>query len=751
MNDTPEVIIGDGRPEARMAVAGKTANLDGRFWRHPLAEEGQPCPEIHREQMAWAERLWACWRPLRVRDREHDQLYENRELRMLQVGGRSPTFQWLESIGFDVSDLFVTTGIVDTFQARLLRRKTMPMFVVDDAEWSLKSQAQEFRRWLHGKLRECHYEEIYSEILFDMLIRGDGLMYSDETDDDVFVERVHRSEILLDPHEVKMGPQAIRTMIRYRRVSRESLIEKFPEYRTQIEQCPEATSDTEWERGADLLANEREIGSRNVVDLVEAWHPPYCEPTPGEPCEGRKLVCIANATLCYEEWRDTDFPIARFKCFTARRGYWSVGVVERLRRVQMSINRMVRNLDMNVEVTGRGAWVVPEQFDIPVEKLSGARPFKLTYKGPRPPEFVSATPFSAQSFQYLQFKIDQAHNLVGSAQWSAQGRSPLGAGASGVAIDTMEDLLSDRHANLEEHAGLGRIASAQCLLSAAGRVAARMEEEEYEVEEEYEPTEDDEGYDLDIAEDGSAKRIRKVKKKRKKPYHAAYQDQSWMDKGVLELLDWHQVSMTRKQYRLQLEPVGFMPSTRAGKLAATAELIKNGVIQQNQAQDLYDEPDLAHLNRLTLAPQHNNQRMCELVGMLNKPLPRPSEYHDLAGLLAMCRQYYNRAENEMDPVKHAKERQAVLLRYMDFGDAIIALQDSMARAQAEKDAQMRRDAEASLAPAGGGAGMGGSAEAGPAMDMPMPPGLPPGPAPGMGDPGMPPPMMPPGPAAPPMA
>ena len=201
------------------------------------------------------------------------------------------------------------------------------------------------------------------------------------------------------------------------------------------------------------------------------------------------------------------------------------------------------------------------------------------------------------------------------------------------------------------------------------------------------------------------------------------------------------LEMARVIPRSLKEPVGFMPSTRSGKLAATAELVKNNVIQQDQAQLLYDEPDLAHINRLTLAPKHNNERMCEQVGMLNKPMPRPSEYHDLAGLLAMCKQYYNRAENEMDPVKHAKERQQVLLRFMDCGDAILELQDTMARRQAEKDAQMRRDAEAALPPQGG-APPGG----------PMPPdggGMPPpGMDASMGPPGGAPPMMA---GAPPMA
>jgi hypothetical protein len=209
---------------------------------------------------------------------------------------------------------------------------------------------------------------------------------------------------------------------------------------------------------------------------------------------------------------------------------------------------------------------------------------------------------------------------------------------------------------------------------------------------------------------------------------------------VLERLDWHTVSMTRKQYRLQLEPVGFMPSTRAGKLAATNELIKVGAIQQNQATELYDEPDLAHLNRLQLALRHNNERMCEQVGLLTKPMPQPCEYHDLAGLLAMAKQYYNRAENEMDPVKHRKERQQVLLRFMDFCDKIIAVQDVVAKAEAEKAAQMRRDAEAAMPPAGGAP-----------MDTGAGQGMPPGGEMGASQAGMEPPMNPLPAAAPPTA
>ena len=66
------------------------------------------------------------------------------------------------------------------------------MFVVDDAEWSLKQRAQDCRRWLHGKLREASFDKLYPAIIRDASVRGDGVVYVDRTDDDILIERVHR-------------------------------------------------------------------------------------------------------------------------------------------------------------------------------------------------------------------------------------------------------------------------------------------------------------------------------------------------------------------------------------------------------------------------------------------------------------------------------------------------------------------------------------------------------------------------------
>jgi hypothetical protein len=661
-------------PRTRSKKRMTKGRKEGAFWKASLKAEGGGLPALEGPVMEWVEMLWNVWRRMRQDDRRHDIIYENRSIRIggkLHLGVRA-----LEMAGLDASELAVTTTIVDTFDARFSKRKTLPMFVVDDAEWDLKNQAEDFRLWLHGKLSEVQFEKVYGECVTDMLVRGDGVAYIDEGEDDVFCERVHRSELLVDPYEAKRGETAVRTIYRFRTISRDALLEMFPEHAKAIEACPAAPRRDE-HYTSDWLASESQMGDRDVVDLIEAWHLPKEDCDPEEDGGGRKLVCIANATLCYEEWKSPRFPFARLTFRKPRRGYWGSGLVERLEPTQRQINRMVADIAQNVAVTGKGVWLVPEQADVPVEKLSGYRPFKLTYRGVRAPEFTHPTPINPTTLALLEKKIAWAHEMVGAAQWSVQGRSPLGAGASGVAIDTMEDLLSDRHSKQEEACSLFRLDASQCFLDAAGRVAARSEDEEYD-----EPVNDNDERDAENDEESDEPKKREpVKKTRKRGYYA-----TWMDKGRLERLNWHEVAMTPDQYRLQLEPVNFLSQTRSGKLAQTAELIKTGVIEQKWAATLYEEPDLAHVNRIRLATDHNAERMVKVIGNRKKPMPVPEEWHDLDLLLELTKAYYNRAQNEIKETDPAYEE--VLTRFREFGDLVIAAQDRIAKAEAEKAAAM---------------------------------------------------------------
>lgn len=614
---------------------------DGRYWLAPLGDDDQPAP-VHQSVVPWAQTLRQAWSTLAQRDWEHDVIYENRSLR--SSSKLLPGLRLLAASGFDTSRLFVTTSIVDTFVARISKRRTMPMFVVDEGEYELKQKAQDYRRWLHGKMLETAVDRLCPPIVKDSSVRGTGVAYVDDGEDDLIVERVHRAELLVDPYEAKQGAAAVRTLYRVRQVSRDSLVARFPDFADQIAHVPASSEEVNDRRG-DWLADESRIGGRDVIDLYEVWHlPSECADGDDDESDGRVAVCCEGLTLHYAEWSCPRFPFAFLHRYTSQVGFWGRGDVELLRGQQAELNTMIADISMNIRVTGKGIWIAPPGSQIQPEQLVGYRPLFLTMlAGGGAPQFVHPPPVGAPTIDLINRKIGWMHDLIGAAQWSVQGRSPLGAGASGVAIDTMEDLLSDRHSVFEGDYGHFRLDVAQAMLDAGQRLAKRLKEERKRP-----------------AADGEAK-----PKRRRRRFMA-----TWLDKGVTERLDWDDVALEGDQYRLQLEPVNYLPSTRAGKLAAVAELVKTGVIKSAQAASLYDEPDIAHANRNELAEQRNCERIVEQAGRLDKPFPDVDEWHNLDMLLDLCKKYRNRAQAEGAPPE-------VDTRYADLGDMILLVKKRM--------------------------------------------------------------------------
>lgn len=606
-------------------------DVEARFWLKPLPDDEDCACDVHTVAFPWAERLRDVWQNMASLDREHDLIYENRFLR--RRGQMHPGVAQLDLNGFDITRLFVTTSIVDTFTARMASRRTKTAFVVDDAEWSLKNRAQDFRRWLDGKQRDVAFDSLYAEIINDATVRGDGMVYIDDTDDDVFAERVHRDEILIDPYEARQGPSAVRSMYRMRAVSRDALIALFPDRQAEIMAAPDATTRPYDRIASDWLANESGLGCRDVVDFVEAWHLPTsdCNEDDGKDGGGRVFAGLANVTLRYEEWRTPRFPFARLSRYKPKRGYWGHGDVERLRGLQLRINRMVDDIGMNIAVTGKAMFVAPPGLE-PAEMV-GVRPFVVTVPGGAATvQVYHPAPVGPATMQLLEWHITQAHNLTGAAQWFAQGRSPVGNGASGVAIDTMEDQLSARHAVFEQQCATFCVDASQAFIDAAQRVARRLKTGEGE------------------------------SKRKMKPA-------AWLDKGTLRQFEWDDVSLKGDEYRLQSEPISAIPSTRGGKLAWISEMIAKGVIPSSQAASLYDEPDVAHANRILLGAMKNVERMMEELGRPDRypDPPRPEEWHDLELALVYCKAYFNRAQAEHAPPE-------VETRYREFGDDVIRLQ-----------------------------------------------------------------------------
>lgn len=520
----------------------------------------------------------------------------------------------MDRAGANVARLNALKSIIDTFTSRLAKDRPMPSFVVDDADWALKRKAKQYRKFIVGQMMETEFDDLSLVALLDGGILGNGFTRIDDCDDAVLAERMHVNEILFDRRECEYGkPQQA---IRLKRVARDYLAELFPEHASAIEHAPPARRDN--------ATSDHDGGSLgdldDYLDTWEAWH----LPTTHESANGRHALCIEGATLVSEEWHEPRFPWAMFTLFKPQHGLYGNGFVDQLAELQHRVNAIVRDIQLNLQATGRGHYLVNAANDTPVEMLSGFQPFKLKYNGPTPPVWNAPQPYNVAQMSALDRFIQAMYDLSGVSQASATSKSALGAGASGVALDTQYDIDSDRFRFPQKNYARYRLDGAQRYLDAAKRVARHREQE-------------------------------KGKKR-------SYVGVSWKNRDAIERLEYGKVALKDEEYRLQIEPVNFLPDTRAGKLSIVEQLLKSGVYPQWIAATLFDEPDLVQANTILLADfQCAMQKMDDLSDE-DLPIPVPEPYDDLDLEMKITNAFYHRVKTDRAP----DEIQDRFRQYMDL-------------------------------------------------------------------------------------
>lgn len=525
-----------------------------------------------------------------------ERIYEGRSLL-----GHQAALVELERGGMGIAKLNALKAIVDTFVSRLSKDKPMPNIVVDDGDWALKRQAKKFRKFIVGQMLETEFDDHSIEALQDGTITGTAFTRIDDNDDCVYAEPMPVNEVLFDRRECKYGkPQQA---IRIQRVARDYLLELFPKFQDEIRRAP-ASVRREDDKELDSYA----LGDLDdYVDTWEAWH----LPTLRESKNGRRVLCIAGATFISEEWHEPRFPWAMFRLFKPRRGLHGLGFVDQLVDLQHRVNRIVRDIQLNLEATGRGHYLVHESNALPVEMLNGAAPFQMKYKGAQAPKWEAPSPFNPAQMSALQMFIGQMFELTGVSQAAATSKSALGAGASGIALDTQYDIDSDRFRRPQSNYARYRLDGAQRYLDAACRVARR----------------------------------RKAMEGKKRSYVAV----SWKKRDAIERIDYDAVALDNDQYRLQIEAVNFIPDTRAGKISMVEQLAKAGAIPQWLVPTLFDEPDLQQANAIMLAAFQNCIRKMDLLADEDEPMPAPEPFNDLDLEKKIVVAYYNRVQMDGAP------------------------------------------------------------------------------------------------------
>jgi hypothetical protein len=515
-------------------------------------EEGTP--ELTNRVWGWAERLKSRHRRRALLDALWEAVYKDTPLNQLDAD-YGTVIQRARKARQNIAK-----NMVDTVTARLAKRRPLPTISADNAGFTEKLFAKRSSRILARKMRSTVVERMRPLVIRDAVIRGSGVWKAFRSGGDVDVERVPRREILADPVEAQYG--STRTLAQCKRMDRGVLLGMFPDRHLDICSLAKASFDdwrVLWEDSSDV----------DHVDVIEAWHLPSVR----GGTDGRHVICVRGfPPLLDEPWKRQRFPFSFFHWEPPIDGFWGVGLIEALAPIQMEVNQLLGT--MGEGIAAQMALKILTQRGAGVEKshLRAGHPVVIEYDGMKP-EWQAPLPFNPAVLEYIQWRIQQAYEVSGISQASAASKNPLGANASGKALDTMYDIESDRFGDKELGYAMASVDLGICILDEARALAE----------------------DEDVEESDKA---------------------AWIREN-----DWEKVDIDSGEYNLVPEPTNFLPDARGGKLAHVREMADTGLLSDPlEAAALFDEPDIARANRHLLGPYRMLERWCEELADVTVPI-----------------------------------------------------------------------------------------------------------------------------------
>jgi hypothetical protein len=571
---------------------------------------------MHHRVVAYGKVLLSCEASFHSKNLARERIY-----RGVDLLNQKAALQMLERGGRSMARLNAIKSISDTFSSRLSKDRPMPG-VIGDGGWKVKRQAEKYREFIVGQMLDTEFDDLSRRALHDGTRLGSGFTRIDDNEDSVFAERLPINDLLFDRRECKYGKP--RQAIRIQRIARGHLAELFPRAREAIEAAPQSLRRKD---DSDVDGDGPRVG--DLEDYVDTWEAWYLPTTP-ESGTGRHALCIEGTadrcSLVSEEWYEPRFPWSQFQLTDPDWGIYPEGFVDQLIDLQHRVNCIVRDIQLNLTATGRGHFLVNEANDLPVEMLTGFQPFKLKFKGSQPPTWNAASPFNPAQMSAMDRFIQAMFDLTGVSKANAESKSSLGAGASGIALDTQYDIDSDRFRMPQANYARYRLDGAQRYIDASARVARRRAES----------------------------------KGNKRSWVAT----TWKGRDAIQRLDYNKIVLKEGDYRLRIEPIGFIPDTRAGKLAVVEQLAKAGVIPQWLVPMLFDEPDLVEMHRIVLAPIKNCLRKMDVLADEDEDIPQPEQYNDLEVELKISTAYYNWIQCEQAP-------EEIQDRYRQYIDLVV--------------------------------------------------------------------------------
>ncbi len=642
-----------------------------KWWMAPAGDDARAT------LWQWVDRQRATWSVDAIGDLVAEAIYNDTPI---SAGGRlGANGRWSGGHGGE-NPINQIKSLVDTGTARLTKVRSMPVISADDADYTEARFAREQSRVLRRKMGSGDMEIAAPLVIRDFIIRGTAYGKIERVGGDTEFRRTPAYEIVYDHREALYGITSHRAHVRPE--NRDTMCARFPHMEREIRDAPQFNRVDPW-----MAYTYAGPNLADMIEVAESWHPPS---VPGGD-DGQWIVCLRNKTIARAPWSCTRDPLHAVYWTAPTRGNGrGTGLVYEQSAAQCMVNDILHDAREALHHGSQLKIFQPRQGGANKHHLKARYPAVIEHDGAEP-HYIAPNPVSTQAWGIAFQILGEMNNSSGISQWSAQAKASLPGTPSGKALETMDDMQSDRFAHVESgyqqwrvKIGLGHVDLARMLHDEeAGKVKRQFDEQPPAIT--------------------------------KKELAAWIRDNDWPD-----------VDVDGGDYHLTLEPENFIVGTRGGKLASINEAAKAGLIPDpSLTAALFDEPDIARANRGILGPVHRIERCMSDLSNPSVPYaecaPDPEMNLALGKLLAL---------GELEEAKSHRASDKICQRFRDFLADCKRLDDLAKTALS--------------APSLAGAQQNNVVAQGNAADLLGPSGPPPGPmGPPSGGPPMPPGAMPP--------
>lgn len=462
----------------------------------------------------------------------------------------------------------LASAVVDTAASRVASLKPTPRFQTNEASAGTYLKARKRSRILEGQFHDLRVHKLMRKCFFDGAIADIGIIYGYLDDlGRPRLERVLPMELIIDENECRNGDGMPRSIYRYHLIDKEKLSEMYPSEEDKIITAPGPSADDKTE----FFLNYDERADQVVV--IEGWHlGSYASP-------GRHCISLGDGHVLHDEpWDETEWTaaFAFYRWKESQVGFHGVSICEEVAMAQHTINEHIRRVQQ-LQRLGSNAYVmVPENSGVRAQQLSNLPLQVIKYRGQQP-NFVTVTATPPDLQNEVDRIVQQTMQQLGLSPGGMQGTRSPGV-TSGIAIQTLDDLQSQRHA-------INAMLYEDFAMDVA-KLISNLNDKASELNPDYELSTSGKG-------------------------------------NTFTRLRWQDVMIDDDDVRVTCQPVSALPTTPAGRTDMIEKWLQMGVISNADAMKQLDFPDTGDVIRRAMVDFDYAAWQVERIldGQLVEPVP----------------------------------------------------------------------------------------------------------------------------------